>query len=138
MYPWRASAFQSRPLLQSELSRHARVHSNCPLCLLGCKGRVIGDRYHARALGTPREVRNALRYVLLNFRRHGRTGAFDRASSGAVFDGWSHGDPRACLGDELVDAIEPSVAPATRWLSTVGWRIHGRIDPSARPGPAPD
>ena len=106
--------------------------------LLGCKGRVIGDRYHARALGTPRVVRNALRYVLLNFRRHGRTGAFDRASSGAAFDGWSHGDPRACLGDELVDAIERSVAPATRWLSTLGWRIHGRIDPTVRPGPKPD
>ena len=40
--------------------------------LLRCGGRVIGDRYHTRALGTPREVRNALRYVLLSFRRHGR------------------------------------------------------------------
>ena len=105
--------------------------------LLGCAGRVIGDRYHARALGTPREVRNALRYVLLNFRRHGRAGAFDRASSGAAFDGWSHGDPRAALGDEVVDAIERSVSPPTLWLSKVGWRIHGRIDPTVRPGPAP-
>ena len=106
--------------------------------LLGCRGRVIGDRYHARMLGTPREVRNALRYVLLNFRCHGRTGAFDRASSGPAFDGWSHGDPRAHLGDVEVDAIKSSIAPATRWLSTLGWRIHGRIDPTARPGPTPD
>ena len=103
--------------------------------LLGCAGRVIGDRYHARVLGTPREVRNALRYVLLNFRRHGRAGAFDRASSGAAFDGWSHGDPRACLGDEEVVAIERSIAPARQWLSRHGWRRHGLIDPTARPGP---
>ena len=33
-------------------------------------GDVWGDRYHARALGTPREVRNGLLYVLLNFRKH--------------------------------------------------------------------
>ena len=30
------------------------------------RGRVWGDRYHARALRTPREVRNALVYVLQN------------------------------------------------------------------------
>ena len=105
--------------------------------LLGCEGRVIGDRYHARPLGTPREVRNALRYVLLNFRRHGRSGAFDRASSAPAFDGWSHGDPRASLDEGELEAIARSVAPATRWLSKVGWRIHGRLDPTARPGPPP-
>ncbi len=33
-------------------------------------GRVLADRYHARVLKTPREVRNALAYVLLNARRH--------------------------------------------------------------------
>jgi hypothetical protein len=35
---------------------------------LGRHGRVWSDRYHARALATPREVRNALVYVLQNFR----------------------------------------------------------------------
>ncbi len=35
-------------------------------------GPVLEDRYHMRALRTPREVRAALRYVLLNARRHGR------------------------------------------------------------------
>lgn len=33
-------------------------------------GPVLADRYHVRALRTPREVRNALAYVLLNARRH--------------------------------------------------------------------
>src|SRR4029079_2153627 len=36
----------------------------------GRTGRVLADRYHSRLLDTPREVRNALRYVLLNARRH--------------------------------------------------------------------
>jgi len=34
-------------------------------------GRVGGDRYHARVLKTPREVRNALVYVLQNAQKHG-------------------------------------------------------------------
>jgi hypothetical protein len=33
-----------------------------PFC--GRRGRVWADRYHARLLRTPREVRNALVYVL--------------------------------------------------------------------------
>src|SRR5262252_8495835 len=33
-------------------------------------GRVLADRYHLRLLPTPKEVRNALRYVLLNARHH--------------------------------------------------------------------
>ena len=103
--------------------------------VLECAGRVIDDRYHARALGTPREVRNALRYVLLNARRHGRDLSFDRASSAAAFDGWSHGRARDVLPEVEVEAIERSVATATTWLATVGWRRHGRIDPTARPGP---
>lgn len=32
-------------------------------------GKVLSDRYHSRVLKTPREVRNALAYVLLNARR---------------------------------------------------------------------
>ena len=33
-------------------------------------GRVLRDRYHSRVLYTPREVRNALAYVLNNARKH--------------------------------------------------------------------
>jgi REP element-mobilizing transposase RayT len=39
---------------------------------LGRTGRLFADRYHARALKTPRTVRWALRYVLLNLRKHAR------------------------------------------------------------------
>jgi REP element-mobilizing transposase RayT len=33
-------------------------------------GQLLAERYHARRLKTPREVRNALRYILLNARHH--------------------------------------------------------------------
>src|SRR6266568_5986693 len=38
--------------------------------LLERRGRVIGDRYHAHALKTPAEVRNAVHYVLRKHERH--------------------------------------------------------------------
>lgn len=36
----------------------------------GRRGNVFADRYHARPLATRREVANALRYVLENYRHH--------------------------------------------------------------------
>jgi hypothetical protein len=47
---------------------------------------VFADRFHARALRTPKEVRTALVYVLLNARRHGiPVAAPDPYSSGPWF-----------------------------------------------------
>ena len=53
-------------------------------------GKIFADRFHSRALKTPREVRNALAYVLLNTNHHGvrYTDGCDPCSSGASFDGW--------------------------------------------------
>ena len=54
------------------------------------KGRLFADRYHARALKTPREAGFALRYVLLNARKHaartpkGSAGALRRRKSAVV------------------------------------------------------
>jgi hypothetical protein len=82
------------------------------------RGAVWGDRYHSRALTTPREVRNGLIYVLLNFRKHLRAApGIDPRSSGAWFDGWSRAPP---------SQEQPSpVAAARTWLATVGWRRAG-------------
>ena len=38
--------------------------------VFGFRGAVMHGRYHLRILRTPREVRNALAYVLLNARKH--------------------------------------------------------------------
>lgn len=94
-------------------------------------GPVLSDRYHFHPLETPREVRNALRYVLLNARRHarrlGNAILLDPASSGRWFDGWSVGVAR--------EAAPRPVARARTWLLAVGWRRHGLIDPADVPGP---
>jgi putative transposase len=88
---------------------------------LGRHGRVWGDRFHAHALKTPREVRNALVYVLNNLRKHlPAARGIDPLSSAAWFTGWK----------ESV-AASPSRSPVARahtWLASVGWRRrHGRI-----------
>jgi hypothetical protein len=66
-------------------------------------GPVISDRYHAVVLKVPAQVRNALRCVLLNARRHAAQGRSDRRLAGAVrldpassarwFGGWSWRPP---------------------------------------------
>lgn len=38
--------------------------------MMGRSGKVFADRFHAHILRSPREVRNAVRYVLENARRH--------------------------------------------------------------------
>jgi REP element-mobilizing transposase RayT len=102
--------------------------------LAGRTGRVFTDRYHARALKTPREVRVALAYVLLNARHHtARPGArawLDPCSSGSFFDGWSR---PASLPPDFVDDGRATPSPET-WLLQVGWRKHGPISPDEVPG----
>ena len=101
-------------------------------------GRVFTDRYHLHVLRTPREVRHALRYVLLNRRKHGqrlgRTVRLDPASSARWFDGWRRSARAKMLA---VDTPAPAVVPVARartWLLTTGWRRHGLIDPAEVPG----
>ena len=58
--------------------------------VLDLRGRIWGDRYHARALRTPREVRNALVYVLQNWKKHlSGVRGIDSRSSGPWFNGWA-------------------------------------------------
>jgi putative transposase len=92
--------------------------------------RVWGDRYHARPLTTPREVRHAIAYVLLNFRKHLRApGGIDPRSSGPWFDGWKRSVSRRS---------DPSpTSPARTWLAAVGWRRWGLLDVNEGPDPAP-
>jgi REP element-mobilizing transposase RayT len=93
-------------------------------------GKVWGDRYHARALETPREVRNAIVYVLLNFRKHLKASpGIDPRSSGPWFDGWARPRPPVAVG--------PSpISPARTWLAAVGWRRAGLIDVHEAPNPS--
>ena len=90
------------------------------------RGKVFADRYHVQVLDSPRQVRNALCYVLQNSRHHGRQFSrhepTDPLSSGWYFDGWRHGPaPITPTREEKV------VAPARSWLLRKGWRRHGLI-----------
>jgi REP element-mobilizing transposase RayT len=92
--------------------------------VFGRRGPVLADRYHLHALKTPRQVRNALAYVLLNARRHARKPAAggakpDPASSGRWFDGWR--------GRVEPARDPPAVAHAHTWLLVQGWRRHGLV-----------
>jgi REP element-mobilizing transposase RayT len=102
------------------------------------KGAVFSDRYHARYLSSPAQVRRALCYVLNNWRRHREDGRSRRTtdpySSADFFDGWvGHrpAQPSGLIGPEDT----PPVADAAFWLLTAGWRRHGAIGPREMPGP---
>ena len=106
---------------------------------VGHAGAVFADRYHVEIVDTPTQARNALAYVLLNWRKHGedrdpvsRTWLLDPYSSALAFTGWA-------------DAPEQWSAPAdyrplpthgpTTWLLRTGWQKGGSIAMVACPGP---
>jgi hypothetical protein len=105
---------------------------------------VLADRYHMRLLPTPREVRAALRYVLLNARRHAAASSerlraararLDPASSARWFDGWKRAATDSGDDAPRATAERPrAVARARTWLLTIGWRRHGLLDMADVPG----
>jgi REP element-mobilizing transposase RayT len=106
---------------------------------VGRSGRVFAERYHARALGSPREVQRCLRYVLLNHRRHAAQTSlrlldlpFDRCSSAPAFDGWKPGSPSP--PDRWRDEAAATVVAPRTWLLAKGWRRHGLLRPDDLPG----
>jgi putative transposase len=99
-------------------------------------GKFWADRWHGRALASPREVRNALIYVLQNRIKHvpssASVAAVDTLSSSQWFHGFAEPLPRG-----FRSIGPPCIAPARTWLLSVGWRRHGRIHlweaPNAKP-----
>jgi putative transposase len=99
------------------------------------RGRLWGDRWHGRALTSPRQVRNALVYVLANFRKHARVRhppGVDAFSSSARFDGWrgyAEGASLPRAGPRFHRALARWVVvskPRT-WLGGTGWRRYGLV-----------
>jgi len=98
--------------------------------LWGRAGRVFEDRYHEHILRTPKQVRNALVYVLRNAWKHRvRVGQdLDMFTSGPWFDGWKE-------TFEVRGLPECPVASPRTWLLHTGWwKHHGRISLSEMPG----
>jgi REP element-mobilizing transposase RayT len=77
--------------------------------VMGNKGRVFGDRYHAHVLRTPTEVRRAIFYIRDNARKHA-------AERGEIYSA-RYVDPYSSAGvPELV------LPPAQTWLLREGWK----------------
>lgn len=108
------------------------------------RGQVFTDRYHARALSTPRAVRHALCYVLNNWRRHRedravrtRTWKVDPFSNGWEFFGWKERALSPLVYQPSTEYLAMSLVtwfPKT-WLLRDGWQRHGLISIREVPGP---
>ena len=104
------------------------------------RGKVFECRYHSTPLTSPRQTRNALAYVLNNWRRHRedergfheRTMILDPYSSAISFTGWSDFTLR-----QWPDGyVAFPVSPAQTWLLSTGWEKSRRpIRTSDTPGP---
>jgi len=83
--------------------------------VMGAEGRVFADRFHERVLGTAREVRNVVRYVLGNHAHH--LAQVGKAHLAAEVDDFSSANP---------SLDSPKVGPPwsrpESWLLRVGWR----------------
>ena len=102
-------------------------------------GRVFSDRYHAKVLKTPTEVRNAIAYVLNNWRRHhedrGASYRVDPFSTGIYFRGWKETDIPKVLVIPPTVVVLPYREPRT-WLLTTGWKRANRpVSLYETPGP---
>jgi REP element-mobilizing transposase RayT len=105
--------------------------------LLMRKGRFWADRWHGRALASPSDVRNAVVYVLANFRKHARRPAatgIDPCSSGAWFAHFrgfdpEHDRPRYAARPPPLGAADLGVpvSPPRTWLLTTGLARTPRI-----------
>ena len=118
--------------------------------LLSRRGPLWAGRWHGRALKSSREVRNALVYVLANFRKHARQplgAGMDPYSSAEWFDGWrgwraESGVPppfaaprrwrRSAAAVGEAEASRGDFASET-WLGGVGWRRYGLLSMLERP-----
>jgi REP element-mobilizing transposase RayT len=106
------------------------------------RGRFWADRWHGRALTSPRAVRNVLVYVFGNFRKHALRSlprGIDVYSSALQFDGWrefqsGRAPPLAGPHSHAALGAEVVVGCAKTWLGRIGWRRLGllRIDEAPR------
>jgi hypothetical protein len=79
----------------------------------------------------PRDVRNAIVYVLMNWKKHTPSArGFDPCSSAWWFDGWTKPPTTRPPG---WDDPDPPVEKPSFWLASEGWARGGLIDPSERP-----
>lgn len=109
------------------------------------RGKVWIDRFHSRELTSPRQVRNALVYVLQNRKKHGELDTnIDPRSSAPWFE-WRDADEAtsallyrlAEMWHEEIHHFDPPVEPPATWLLRDGWQRAGAISIHERPRELP-
>ena len=109
-------------------SLNIRVAKGLNELMRRARGRVIADRYHVAVLDKPQLVRNAVRYVLSNTRKHlvqaGK--AVGRFTEDAYAAGPAEHVPGVMrlVPHPLLDG--PLVQPPRSWLLREGWRRAAR------------
>src|SRR5262249_16719351 len=92
----------------------------------GRRGRVFCDRYHAEAITSPPQARQATPYVLNNWPGPREAGAptwqVDPYSSGVAFPGWHGREGRPFAWPRGYQPLP--VSYPTVWLLTTAWRRH--------------
>ncbi|MFZ5889659.1 MAG: transposase [Myxococcota bacterium] len=121
--------------------------------LLMERGGFFADRWHGRALTSPRNTRNAIVYVLANHAKHSGErpcASVDRYSSAPYFRDFiefrgrapyetsadllgAEYDAEEILSRESCDRTLLPVARARTWLLSIGWKRHGLISILERP-----
>ena len=113
----------------------AARHINRAACR---RGTVFPDRYHVRILKSPTQVRNAVRYVLCNWRHHGadrgRTWLVDPFSSGVRFAGWKELEGRLWFWKPPPTYEQMLTWLPKTWLLAHGWQRIGAISARDVPG----
>jgi hypothetical protein len=101
--------------------------------MMGRRGPVLADRYHAHVLRTPAEVRNAVRYVVGSFANHAaRRG--ERIGDGWV-DPLSSAHAKMPREAQLASFPQPAVAAPRTWLLQTHISIR---NPRSSQSPPPD
>ncbi len=106
------------------------------------RGALWADRWHGRALTTPRAVRHAIVYVLNNFRKHhpSNRASLDPFSSAPYFEHFAQfaGAP-IHVAEHLVPRalapppVSPPTLPPETWLLRSGWLRHGPLSAFEKP-----
>src|SRR5580698_3958808 len=95
------------------------------------RGKLFGPRFHARTMKTPSDVRNTLRYVLLNRKHHAADQRFyagwvDPFSS-AIWFRWSAPVRMNARFNRQLSGLETPASTPRTWLLRVGWRRAGEL-----------
>ena len=94
------------------------------------KGKLFKERFHSQVIHNAKQMRNALRYVLLNKHKHEWesealiSGGVDAYSSGMFFDGWAKPPKKRRRPRKRGDPV----VPPTCWLLSTGWRRYGKLE----------